>query len=454
MNTQKRCCRVICDNGQRISQKDKVAMEVNNHKINKLISVCKNFIKTCKSFFKNIKAQIISKYNQAKTKSPENLKKFKNTAITAVCAGVLICVSSIFFTAGYDVYIDGVHLGSVNEKKDFENIVNEVNDAISGISYGNYSKILEKPVYVMKISLRSDISDADTLRQNVADRSDVIRFGSTLIIDGKAAFTAENEATAKKAVDDVINSYNCDNAKLLTSVDFSNEYVEKNSITSYDSAYLKLRNLLKVETIKNVTYHENIPYGTSTIENNQMYSDEQEIATAGILGEQVVVANVTYINGVESHRDVISTEVITPASTETVIVGTKKRPSDMGTGVMMLPFSGNVSSRFGARDGRRTSHKGVDIAGSSGSPVVAADNGKVIQAEYRYDYGNIIVVDHNNGLTTYYAHLSKMNVSVGDVVEKGQTIGLVGSTGISTGPHLHFEVRRDGTPIDPYSYMD
>ena len=454
MNTQRRRCAVISDNGQRISREDKVVMDSNTLKKNKLILRLKDYIKNCKSVFVKTKTSVVLKYEAAKSESPENVKKLRNTAVTAVCAGVFICASSVFFTAGYDVYLNGEHMGIVTEKEDFESIVTEVNEVAAEISHSSYGSVWYKPSYIMKISLRSHISDADTLRKNVANMSDAVRYGSTLILDGTAAFTVEDQELSQKAIDDVVNSYGSDNAKILTDIKFANEYVEKDVLEPYDEAYLKLRNILKVETVKNVAYNEDIPYGTTTVEDSTMYIGEQEIATSGTVGTQKVVANVTYINGVEASRDIISTEEITPAASETVIVGTKERPSHIGTGVMMLPFSGNVSSRYGARDGRRTSHKGVDLSGKSGSPVAAADNGTVINAEYRSDYGNIVIVDHNNGLSTYYAHLSKINVNVGDVVEKGDTVGLVGSTGISTGPHLHFEVRRNGEPINPYTYIN
>lgn len=454
MNTQKRRCAVICDNGQRISQEDKAVMDSNKQIKNILKKTFEKYTGILKSVFGKTKQTMILKINEAKHASAEDIKKFRKTAITTACTGIAICVFSVFFTAGYDVYLNGKCVGSVSTKEDFEKIITEINTAAEEISGSSYGSVLYEPSYVMKISLRSKISTTDALRTSVSNHSDIIRYGTTAIVDGNAVFTAENTETIEKAIDDVIGSYGNGEAKLLNNVEFAGEYTDKNSLESYDGAYLKLRNILKVETVKNVMYNEEIPFETTEVENADMYEGEKSVTVAGVPGKQRVVANVTYINGVESSREVISSEEISASSLETVAIGTKKRPSDMGTGVMMLPFSGMVSSRYGARDGRRTSHKGVDLAGAAGSPVIAADNGKVIQAEYRYDYGNIIVVDHNNGLTTYYAHLSKMNVNVGDVVEKGQTIGLVGSTGISTGPHLHFEVRRDGTPIDPYSYIN
>lgn len=453
MNTQTRRCMIICDNGQLISQKDKAVMDDNKQMKKTAFSAIKTFTKKYITILKNAKKSIDDKISIAKSTS-ESAKKLRNMAISAVFTGALVCLCAMFFTAGYDVYLNGECVGSVADKSDFERITEEVNAAAREVSGSSYGSIWYEPTYVMKISLRSAISSDDDLRASITKHSEVIRYGTTAIVDGNAVFTVGDKETLEKAIDDVIGSYGNGEAKLLTDVTFSGEYTEKNNLESYDSAYLKLRGLLKVETVKNVVYNEEIPFETSKVEDSQMYEGDEAVTVAGVPGKQRVVANVTYVNGIETSRNVVSAEEISPSCAQTVAFGTKKRPSDVGTGVMMMPFNGGISSRYGERSGRRTSHKGVDLCGATGSPVVAADNGKVIQAEYRYDYGNIIVVDHNNGLTTYYAHLNKINVAVGDVVEKGQKIGTVGSTGISTGPHLHFEVRRDGTPIDPYSYMN
>lgn len=100
-------------------------------------------------------------------------------------------------------------------------------------------------------------------------------------------------------------------------------------------------------------------------------------------------------------------------------------------------------------------HTGVDIAGSgcNGKPIVAANSGKVITAGKNTAYGNMIIIDHGGGMSTLYAHASKLAVKVGDVVTRGQTIAYVGSTGYSTGPHLHFEVRINGKTTDPLPYI-
>jgi len=98
-------------------------------------------------------------------------------------------------------------------------------------------------------------------------------------------------------------------------------------------------------------------------------------------------------------------------------------------------------------------HNGVDFRGSTGTPIQAAGPGTVVYAGPRGGYGNTVVIDHGGSLATLYAHQSAIYVSVGTTVAAGQVIGAVGSTGFSTGPHLHFEVRLGGTPVNPLGYL-
>jgi len=116
-------------------------------------------------------------------------------------------------------------------------------------------------------------------------------------------------------------------------------------------------------------------------------------------------------------------------------------------------YSSNYGYRLDPFTGRSTFHTGVDIIASPGTPVMAAAGGVVSTATFLSDYGNVVDVDHDNGLTSRYAHLSKRLVKVGDVVMKGQVIALVGSTGHATGPHLHFEVRENGIPLNPNKFL-
>ncbi len=127
-------------------------------------------------------------------------------------------------------------------------------------------------------------------------------------------------------------------------------------------------------------------------------------------------------------------------------------------GILGWPLNGGVSSGFGYRvhpiSGVRKLHTGLDISGGSGTPIVAAGSGTVIWAGWYGGYGNTVIIDHGGGLTTLYAHQSSLNVSSGSSVSGGSVVGYVGSTGYSTGPHLHFETREYGTPVNPMNYLN
>jgi murein DD-endopeptidase MepM/ murein hydrolase activator NlpD len=122
-----------------------------------------------------------------------------------------------------------------------------------------------------------------------------------------------------------------------------------------------------------------------------------------------------------------------------------------GSGQLGWPVSAPITSPFGWRWGRM--HEGIDLGAAYGTPIAAAGSGTVIYAGWLGGYGNLTVIDHGGGLATAYGHQSQIAVSVGQQVARGETIGYVGSTGHSTGPHLHFEVRVNGEPVDPLGYL-
>lgn len=136
--------------------------------------------------------------------------------------------------------------------------------------------------------------------------------------------------------------------------------------------------------------------------------------------------------------------------------GTGRRYLGTWSGRLARPVPGPVVSGFGMRFHPilhyYRMHTGVDMHASYGTPVHAADKGMVVFAGWRGGYGKCVIIDHGSGVATLYAHLSDISVGEGQIVSRGETVGAVGSTGLSTGPHLHFEVRRYGTPVDPLSF--
>lgn len=129
-------------------------------------------------------------------------------------------------------------------------------------------------------------------------------------------------------------------------------------------------------------------------------------------------------------------------------------PKINGIKLAVKPVSGTISSRYGVSSRiRKSTHTGLDIAAPSGTPIKVVADGTVISASYNGSYGNLVKVDHGNGVETWYAHTSKMYVSVGQNVNCGETIAAVGSTGNSTGAHLHLEIRINGNHVNPQQYL-
>ncbi|QKY71754.1 LysM peptidoglycan-binding domain-containing protein [Lentibacillus sp. CBA3610] len=206
--------------------------------------------------------------------------------------------------------------------------------------------------------------------------------------------------------------------------------------------------IVKEEQMK----EETIDYETEVIESDDMYKGDEKVKQEGQKGEKEVHYALETNNGDVTNKEVIDEEITKEPIKEIIVKGTKV-VSSRGTGSLHWPtVSGYVSSNVGERWG--SMHKGMDIARPSDRSILAADNGTVESAGYDSSgYGNKIVINHNNGLKTVYAHLSSISVSPGETVEKGSKIGVMGATGNSTGVHLHFEVYKNGSLQNPQDYL-
>ncbi|MGP4038998.1 peptidoglycan DD-metalloendopeptidase family protein [Gracilibacillus sp. D59] len=193
---------------------------------------------------------------------------------------------------------------------------------------------------------------------------------------------------------------------------------------------------------------EEIAYETEIEESEEMYKGEEKVKQEGENGTVEKHYRVEKVNGKTVDTEVLE-ENVTKEPTKKIIVKGTKVVSSRGTGQLSWPaVGGSITSHVGQRWG--SYHKGIDIAGVSNRTISAADNGSVASAGWDSGgYGNKVVINHNNGYRTVYAHLKSISVSAGQTVEKGQKIGVMGTTGFSTGIHLHFEVYKDGSLVNP-----
>ena len=207
-----------------------------------------------------------------------------------------------------------------------------------------------------------------------------------------------------------------------------------------------------VEMVEEGKMKETIEYETIKKKSKEYYQGDTHLEQEGINGVQIFEGTLTKVAGEVVNRKEISTSVIREKQDKIILIGTKERPKTAPTGTYAIPLEYyTVTSEFGQRWGRL--HAGIDLADPTGTPIHASDGGTVIRSEYFGGYGNCVEIDHENGRVTRYGHCSALLVNVGDKVYQGQEIGLVGSTGNSTGPHLHFEIILDGVQHNPREFV-
>jgi len=214
---------------------------------------------------------------------------------------------------------------------------------------------------------------------------------------------------------------------------------------------------INISSREHITVTENIPFAEEVKKDGAIWAWERNITQRGVYGEKEVVYAVSRQNGQVTDKLIVSQQVIKEPVKQVVVQGTKQDTAELaqGSGKFLWPAVGQITSYFGARRVSRGSsyHTGIDIGMPRGTPVKAADDGVVTKACYDGNYGRVIIINHGNGYSTLYAHNDSLKVKVGEVVTRGQVISLSGSTGNSTGPHLHFEIRHNDKPQNPLNYF-
>lgn len=262
------------------------------------------------------------------------------------------------------------------------------------------------------------------------------------------------EDTYKVKEGDVLGSiakeHQLDLAELLA----LNPELQEDSVLAIDQELhvTNLKSLLDVVLTKETRLKEKLPYKEEIIEDKNLYKGETEIKQEGKDGQRLVTYEITEVNGEKIDSKEKEEVILQEPIPKIIIKGTKLIPS-RGDGEFSWPAQGGyISSEMEYRWGKY--HKGIDIARPSGKAILAADNGVVELAGYdNSGYGNKVVINHQNGYKTVYAHLDSIDVKAGETVPKGTSIGVMGSTGNSTGVHLHFEMYKNGSLVDPLEYI-
>ncbi|MDU2490894.1 MAG: peptidoglycan DD-metalloendopeptidase family protein [Clostridium celatum] len=350
--------------------------------------------------------------------------------------------------------------------------------------YANFNtRSLEENELILKdkanneSSVENLVSDENT--DNKLNAVDVFNYNTnnifTINLKGNSIRLVDNTVGLTSLIEDkylileeICNSYvnelgiDVNNITAIQVIGTINSDIEKSRISSlnlsgeiakevYDS-YVINESLLGLDFKINLTESEVIEPETVTEECNDLYVGETETVKGGS-GISLVSKEIIYDGLNKNQEKVLSKKVVKPAVNTIVKVGTKNPYYD-GVAFLSNPTNGGYLSSYFGEVRAKSVHKGIDIAKNLGESVNASLDGKVISAGYNNGgYGNLIVIEHPNNMKTYYAHLNDIYVNVGDMVKKDDIIGAVGSTGNSTGPHLHFELRVDNKPVDPIKYI-
>ena len=274
-------------------------------------------------------------------------------------------------------------------------------------------------------------------------------------IEGTTIGYVENKKSLNEKIQENVENYskeNIESAELTATPEYELKLVNKSQDENEDEVIIALQNELEItykyyeiasnneviEKVKDEETAEKLVNEIKELSNNEVELTINEKTTKALEEIQIDDLEVAKENTVEK-LNIDTTESIADIN---------------GIKVATLPVTGTISSRYGVSSKIRVStHTGLDIAATTGTPIKVVADGTITFAAYSGSYGYLVKVDHGNGVETWYGHTSKMLVKEGQAVKAGDTIALVGSTGNSTGPHLHFEVRIKGEHVNPQKYL-
>ena len=383
--------------------------------------------------------------------------------MTLIIAGVTLYFN-VYRFIGYKISIGSDAITFVKSKEEFNKTYMEVQKEIKA-KYKNVVVKNDFTIDKVKVDDASLFVSGDALKKIISKKFNIEVDAFVMKSDNKKVAYVINEKQGKEILSS-IKDYYSKKIKLdnVTKIQIENNItyeLGKTKITNLYSnseiakAIIKYNDkskspVIAVKVVGKVTKEEIIHPSTIIKSSNKLMSGTNQIQKIGINGIKKVTTEVICVNNNKQSQKVVLEEIKVPVQNKEILVGTNK-PAIVEMANMNTPSRGSISSSFGMRWGKM--HKGIDIAANLGAAIHAALDGSVIYAGWQEGYGNVIKIDHGKDIETTYAHCSNITVKKGEVVSKGSKIGEVGSTGNSTGPHLHFEVRRKGEPENPAKYI-
>ena len=446
----------------------------------------------------------------------ELFNKFKRTMVHATAIFMMLIlvygsVASMNLTFAKQVIANGTPVGIVTDVDEFEKKVDELEEELEVLSEGDFTEQADI-VYITRLCHQNDITPDEEIMQNMMATYSETSPAYALYIDGVLVCATKEQEELASVLEAYKNEFAVENPGatlgFYQNVEIKNEYVPVSYLCSEEGVYaaitkteaeqieyivqpndtmwdIAMKNgmsvdeimelnpdmtdlikegdilnlnetepLLQVRAAYTETVEMPIPYEEEVVYDDTIRKGLKEVVIQGADGSKMVTREVVLVNGKQKEVNVLNEDILYDAVKGKVKIGTKI-VSGVGTGNFTRPTYGTITARYGSGGSRWSSgrHTGLDIAAPTGTSIVASDSGRVSFAGWKGSYGYTVIIDHGNGYETYYAHCSKLLVSVGETVSKGDLIARVGSTGNSTGAHCHFEVRYNGVTKNPENYL-
>lgn len=449
-------------------------------------------------------------------KQVDKVKTHPVAFLSGALVVVAVCALLSLYTIGTTAAYDGNDLGTVSGIRTVNAVVDDLeNITRETLGDESYTVDMDKLDTQVGVVRRQSVESREEFTDNLSDELGMVEYAYALYIDGEPVAATTFPGALDELLDQLKKGYitaNTVDSYFVENVEIKQEYVDASLVMNlgniaeilnatkagevtytvqagdsyyyiaelygmsvddlldmnpgYDPKLLRVGDVLTISNavpylaivnVERQNYVQDIPYEVEYQDDNTMYQGDYKVLSAGTFGKADVTANVTYINGEETARQIVASVTLSDPVTETQARGTIPRPTWFPTGSFRWPCNGTITSYFGRRNtgikGASTYHEAIDIANSYGTPIYASDGGTVTYSGWRGGYGYLVIIDHGNGYQTYYGHNSSLVVSVGEHVYKGQQIARMGSTGVSSGNHCHFGILINGTFVNPLNYL-
>ena len=405
--------------------------------------------------FKNLKVKaFVAKLNKF-VKTNRNFKYV--TCLVLAVASVVLTVAASGVTFGYTVSYSDRVIAVVSSESDYNKADAIVLDNIDEDSAKENSI---SPKFGLTVTVKDRLNTTDEVVDAIVNNNDDIIKAEALIVNGEMVLCVEGNVISG-LLKDRLKAYDVEgaenNSEFVENVETQRGYFLKKDAVKLKEAQETVTGLA-VKTLSVATNRVEVPFETKNVKDSTKVRGYSKVTTKGENGITEKTEETVRINGEVTETRVLSSKVIKEQVTQVVTVGTANNytyataTAKAKSAGFICPLSSGsykVSAYYG--DGRN--HQGVDLAANKGTPIFAVAEGTVTFAGWDGDYGYSVVIQHNSGIKTRYAHANALCVSVGATVSQGDMIATVGNTGRSTGNHLHFEVIVNGTRVNPGPYI-